>query len=219
MAKVWRTAFLSLAVIVLAAAMIVAGTYALYTDNVTVKNHLQAGTLEAKLYRTQLTCQKLDENGYIVDGSKDESANPVDFTGETTQNVFGLEAGDLIAPACSYEAQMRLDNVGSVALGYWLEFKVIEGADTALAKQLTLTVTVEQTETEIALDTVGGIITVGANDNLLNRVTAGESTAFTVKVAFDDLGIPENEQTGNNAAKAQTVSFDLIVHAVQATEA
>ncbi len=219
MAKVWRTVFLSLAMIVLAASAIIAGTYALYTDDVTVKNHLQAGTLEAKLYRTQLSYAKLDGEGYLQEGEQDESQNPVDFTGESTQNIFGLEANDVIAPACFYEAEMRLDNVGSVAFGYWLEFKVIEGADTELAKQLILTVTINAQETEIALDTASGVITVGANNDFLAQVKAGENASFTVKAAFEDLGIPENDQTGNNTAKAQTVSFDLIVHAVQATTA
>ena len=39
--------------IVGAAALVVAGTYALFSDSISIDNHLQAGTLKAKLERTR----------------------------------------------------------------------------------------------------------------------------------------------------------------------
>ena len=58
-----RTLLVTSVVIMLCAAMIVGGTYALFSDSVEVTNHLVAGTLKVKLERIDLEQWRLDEDG------------------------------------------------------------------------------------------------------------------------------------------------------------
>ena len=49
--------------IMLCVTAVAVGTYALFSDNVTVKNHLQAGTLKATLTRTLLEKSEIGTDG------------------------------------------------------------------------------------------------------------------------------------------------------------
>ena len=209
MQRVLRTLAISLVAIALSAALIVAGSYALFSDTVTVNTHLQAGTLQAKLERTYWSTTVLNADGYLKTEYKDESSNPKDYSGETNASIFEYIDGKIV-PQSTFTATMQLTNGGDVAFGYWLEIVVTEGADTAFAEQLTVSVeTVDGTVTQNL--TQGKLI--GSESEPLEAVKTGDVQTFTVTMTFID------DDTLNNLAQGQTVKFDLIVHAVQLTQA
>lgn len=210
MQKAIRTIAISLAAIALCVALIVAGSYALFTDTVTVNNHLQAGTLDVTLKRTAWSSTTLNAQGYLQTESADESADPVDFSGQTERSVFEMTGGKL-APQCSFEATMQLTNGGSVAFSYWIELVVTEGKDTALVKQLTASIETQTGKTEQSL--ANGLL-IGSETAPVGEVALDDEQSFTVTLTFEDLA-----STENNTAQNQTVKFDLIVHAVQLTAA
>lgn len=214
MAKIVRRVFVSLAAIALCIALIVAGSYALYTDGVTIRNHLVAGSMQITLVRTNLISTQLDGNGYLAtteSNPDDDEKLYVDFSDETEENVFGLN-GSKIVPCSSYTAEMLLKNDSDVAFSYWVEI-VLESKykDTALAKQLKITVDVEDDEQDAVSKTLNEGASIGSESAPVGCVTIGKSQAFSITVTFEDL-------TSNNAAQSQEVQFDLIVHATQVTE-
>ena len=139
--RVVKTVLIAIAAIALCIALIVAGSYALFTDSTPVKNHLQAGRMEMTLKRTNLTGKKLNAAGVLVDYADDSI---VDFTRTSTrdQNVFGFtfnattaDKDDLadtvtnkIVPGTTLTATMELDmsDRSNVAYAYWVEFVVAD---------------------------------------------------------------------------------------------
>ena len=221
-----RTLLVSVSIILLCMTIIVGMTWALFTDTVTVENHLQAGDLNITLERTKLETYSIDANtGYLVSTTNDDVVN---FSNPTGKNVFDLTTGSKIVPCSSYTATMKISNdtaIGSgnaqnsdVAYDYWLEIKLDVNGLTAeqiealkLDEQLKITVDSEElTEPKAALLSEG--LTVGSSISPIGTLTLGDSDEFTVKMEFVD-------SSNNNAAKAQELTFDLIVYAVQRTTA
>lgn len=207
MSKRIRAITLSCVTVLCCLAIMVAGTYALFSDSVEVVNHLQAGNLKVQLSRDMLSLTLLDENGLL---STTTDNNAKDFTNEKS-NIFGLTDDAKIVPGCSLEAVFSLVNVGDVAIGYYLEF-VLEGDANEFASQLELTVSVgSQKWTPIKLSQLGNKYLFG-NGEPLGRILQGDSaSAFTVKLEFVD-------GNDNNAAQDKNVKVDMIVHAIQITE-
>ncbi|MBO6263555.1 MAG: hypothetical protein J6N93_04695 [Clostridia bacterium] len=212
-----KTIVVALAVIVLCMSLIVGGTFALFTDKVTVNNHLQAGTLKITLIRTAHSYKALDDKGYLATTSvaeEEKNVNDDDFV-----NVFDLPDGALIAPQSVLSATFEIRNNDTVAFDYTVALIVkdstgatLEIADfTELNKQLTLELTdasgnttARNGDTENAAN---GITVNGAN-----VVEVGGKETFTVKLTFiDDTEI-------NNLAQGQNVYFDIVVSATQVTE-
>ena len=220
MAKVFRTVALAIAAIALAAVVAIAGSYALFTDTVTVSHHLQAGKLEATLTRKTLVGNTIDKSGYLSDyeGEKD-----VNFSGETSKNVFDLE-DTLIVPCMYREATMELSNGGNVAFAYWVEIVLTAptaAKDVALSKQLLVSVKTESTGagmslTDQPIKNDGEKITIGSQANPVGVVELSKAQTFSVKVAFKDYG--DKIDNANNAAKGGELAFDMIVYAVQVVE-
>ena len=219
-----RALLVSASVILLCMTVIVGMTWALFTDTVTVENHLQAGDLNITLERTKLETYSIDTTtGYLVSTTNDDVVN---FSNPTGKNVFDLTTGSKIVPCSSYTATMKISNntaVGSgnaqnsdVAYDYWLEIKLDVNGLTAeqiealkLDEQLKITVnSKELTEPKTALLSEG--LTVGSSTAPIGTLTLGDSDEFTVKMEFVDA-------VNNNAAKTQNLTFDLVVHAVQRT--
>lgn len=200
--------------IMLCMATAVVGTYALFTDKVTLNNHLQAGTLEISLVRTKLTKTELTADGYLKTNT---FTTPTNFssTNTTNENVFGITDGTLVVPGSSYQADLKLTNGGSVAFTYLVELKIIEGGSTALADQLIITAgKSEATATPKKLsDVANGLIF----DGELAAPTPETNTAvnFFVKVEF----VNDTETDANNKAKNGEVKFDIVVSAFQKTTA
>lgn len=217
MAKVFRTVALAIVAIALAVSLVVAGSYALFTDTVTVSHHLQAGKLEATLTRKTITGNQIDTSGYLSDyqGEKD-----VDFSGETKKNVFDLE-DTLIVPCMYREATMELSNGGNVAFSYWIEIVLTtptKAQDVALSKQLEVSVKTQNTGagmslTEQPIQNDGNKITIGSQTNPVGVVELSKAQTFSVKVAFKDYG--DKIDNANNTAKGGELQFDMIVYAVQ----
>ena len=198
--------------LVLCLALIAGGTYALFTDEVALKNHLQAGTLDITLYRTHLVTKSLDPaTGFLVNTEDPEDIN---FSDKTDRNVFDLTSETLIAPACMYSAEMQITNNSDVAFGYWLQILFDDAADYALADQLKVTVTTptKGTISVGSLSETAGLI--GAEGSPIEILAKTGVTYFTITVEFEDL-----DHSVNNNAKSQALDFDVVVHAVQITTA
>lgn len=221
-----RSLVLSVLTLLLSVALFAAGTYALFSDQVELTNHLQAGTLDITLIRTNLKTTSLNsqtgflnvtENPKDIDFSK--PADPNDPNAEN-KNVFDMTDTTLIVPGCWYEAEMQIVNNSDVAFGYWLEID-LKGVDNedfakALAEQIKMTVTtVDDTnpEGEALIKKVGDGKYVGTDEDPIGVLAKTSSQYFTVRVEFID------DDAVNNLAKKQKLDFDIIVKAVQITEA
>ena len=211
----FRAIAVSVAGIAVAASAVVAGSYALFTDEVRINNHLVAGKMEATLGRTGYTVTRLNKEGYLETVTVDESKAPTDFTGSTDLNIFGMSKEEKIVPGSSYSATMQLSNESDAVFGYWLELQVTEGADTALAQQLVLTVDLpgDTNDKEVYFSEISGsVLSLGNESNALSEVGLKKSETFTVSVSFASLS-----SDVNNQAQGQELAFDLVVYAVQVT--
>ena len=220
MTKKKRSVLLAVLTLMLCLALVAGGTYALFTDQVTLKNHLQAGTMDITLIRTNLTTTSLnDQTGFLV---KTENPEDVDFSkpydpndpNAKNKNVFDITDEMLIVPGCVYSAEMKIENNTDVAFGYWLEIVFDDKVDLTLAEQLKITVTTEDGSKSISklLKDSAGLI--GAEGDPIGILAKTGSALFTVTVEFCDL-----DHSVNNNAKSTSFDFDLIVNAVQITTA
>ncbi|MBQ8817259.1 MAG: hypothetical protein IJZ83_01670 [Clostridia bacterium] len=209
-----RALLVSSSVILLCMTVIVGMTWALFTDTQRVTNHLQAGDLSVTLNRTELTKTTLNTEGKLVTSAPD--TNPKNFSNPTDENVFGIVEGEKIVPGTKYVAKMKIENHSDVAFGYWIEIVCADktnGAD--LAKQLKVTV---NTGTDASAFVNDGLAVKGANDGYVGELIIGATAEFTVTVEFLDSFVAENNIEHNDLAQGENLSFDLVVHAVQATD-
>ena len=143
--------------------------------------------------------------------------------------VYDPEVGDPdngIAPGTKFEATMEITNEGNVAFGYWVSIICTDQTKAEdLAPQLTVKVytdkdgdgTLEEHESK-----VGNGLTVGGPDAKIGVLGIGESESFTVLVEFDDLGYEYKDgklRSKNDGAQTESIDFDLVVYALQETDA
>ena len=220
MTKSKRSVLLAVLTLMLCLALVAGGTYALFTDQVTLKNHLQAGTMDITLIRTNLKTKSLnDATGFLV-----ETENPedVDFSkpydpndpNSKNENVFDITDETLIVPGCVYSAEMQIANNTDVAFGYWLEIVFDDKVDLTLAEQLKITVKTADDNKSISKLVKDSAGLIGAEGDPIGILAKTGSALFTVTVEFCDL-----DHSVNNNAKSTSFDFDLIVHAVQVTTA
>ena len=215
MTKRNRSVLLSVLVLVLCLALIAGGSYALFTDEITLEQHLQAGTLKATLVRTELVTKELDGNGFLVSNEDDPDKRRINFTEATTENAFGIDSTDKIVPGSKYKATFELSNSGDTAFGYWIEIGCTDKKDGEnLAKQVKITVNDDKNSAFVG----DGLIVKAQNSNFISVLSKGGVTTFTVTVEFLDSHVTENLEN-NNLAKGQSLYFDLVVKAIQVTEA
>ena len=208
-----RALLVSASVILLCMTIIVGMTWALFTDTQKVTNHLQAGDLSITLKRTELTKTTLNAQGKLVTSDPDTTTK--NFSNPTDENVFGIVEGEKIVPGTKYVAKMQVENHSDVAFGYWIEIVCTDktnGAD--LAKQLKVTV---NTGADASASVNDGL-TVGSSSNYVGELIIGATAEFTVTVEFLDSFVAENNIDRNDLAQGENLSFDLVVHAVQATD-
>ena len=212
-----RVLLVSCSVILLCMSIIVGMTYALFTDSVSVNNHLKAGNLDITLTRTNLEYSVLNEDGELA---VTEVTDDYNFTASTNENVFGIDAKDIrIVPGSYFDADMEIANNGNVAFTYSVGISLI-GDSNALAEQLQVTVThPDGTTTTKKLSDLAGGLSIATGKM---KVTDA-SQSFSVKVDFiDDVVANANLTDGetpmdNDLAQTQSAVFDLSVTAVQAT--
>ena len=206
-------------VIMLCMCAVVAITYTLFTDSVNVKNHLQAGRLEAKLIRTDLEYACLDDDGRLTVFHPDVPV--ADFTNGTEQNAFGIDGKNvLLVPGSYFDARFAIQNGGDVAFNYAVSVQIF-GEGNSLAEQLRVTVTDGEGNavgsamlSELAK---GMSIVAGRIEN------KGEAQPFGVRVDFVDQrehnadpDLDKEDYIWNNAAQNKMAEFDIIVRATQA---
>lgn len=212
-----RVLLVSCSVILLCMSIIVGMTYALFTDSVSVKNHLKAGNLDITLTRTNLEYSVLNEDGELA---VTEVTDDYNFTASTNENVFGIDAKDIrIVPGSYFDADMEIANNGNVAFTYSVGISLI-GNSNALAEQLQVTVThPDGTTTTKKLSELAGGLSIATGKMKVTDATQ----SFSVKVDFindvvanADLANGETPMD-NDLAQTQSAVFDLVVTAVQAT--
>ena len=194
--------------------LLVGGTYALFTDSAKISNHLQAGNLNISLIRTSYTKHTLNDSGYLEDVS---NSVETDFSGDNKENVFGLDDGEMIVPASSFLANMKLINgvkngnsytASSVAFSYDVKIDVSEEANKDLISQLN--VVVKKGNEEVANKKLSEF---NSDAVFSGKMTKNDTAVeFSVKLTFEDLGANEN-----NKAQDKTAGFDLVVEATQLT--
>ena len=204
-----RSILMSVLALALCLSLVAAGTYALFSDKVTIKNHLQAGTLDITLIRTNLKTRSLDSTTGLL--ALTENSEDVDFSNPNDKSIFDITDKTLLVPACWYEAEMQISNNSDVAFGYWIEIDFGGSVDQAFASQLEITVTSQKGTYSKTVNQSDGLI--GAENDPIGIVAKTGSQLFTVRVEFRDL-----DDTVNNNAKKQNTEFDIIVHAIQVVE-
>lgn len=202
-----RTLLVACVMIMLCAATIVGGTYALWTENVEVNNHLSAGKLDVELNRTYLKTHALGQNGRMADTTYDRPA-------AANENYFGIGEGHKIVPTATYEARLELSNIGDVAVDYVIKITVDSQSAAELAKQVKVYIgTGEASEVTydngkmLATDAEGTVsfAEIEVAEGFLN---ANAKTEVWVKIEFVDA-------SNNNVAQEKEASFDLLVEATQ----
>lgn len=210
-----RTLLVSCAVILLCMTVIIGMTWALFTDTHTVKNHLKAGDLDITLERIGLEKYTLNESGYLTSVEYTDTEAYWNFSNSTKKDVFDIQSNEKIVPGSKFIATMRIKNESDVAFGYWIEIVCTDktnGAD--LAKQLKVTVNTGSDASAFVNDG----LTVGSSSNYVGELIIGATAEFTVTVEFLDSFVAENNIDHNDLAQGENLSFDLVVHAVQATD-
>jgi hypothetical protein len=181
---------------------------------------LEAGTLDITLIRTNLKTRSWNSTtGFLVEteNPKDidfsKPADPNDPNAEN-KNVFDITEGTLIVPGCMYSAEMQIANNSDVAYGYWLEIVFDSAIDPTLAEQIKITVTTADNSKSVSgkLSESAGLI--GEETDPIGVLAKTGTALFTVTIEFSDLA-----NGANNSAMGKTFEFDVIVHAVQVTEA
>lgn len=213
MGKSIRAALLSAIIACLCLVLILGGTYALFSDSVTVNNHLAAGKLKVGLKMVGYQECVLGADGSLVTGEAEET--DIDLTATSSDDITIFDAKNAV-PGCWYQATLELTNNGDIAFDYgirmiWDE----EGAtdkEKTLAEQMQITVTVGQDE--LAKFMLSDYKTCGSAQNgdisLGYMLKGDDAKTIVVKAEFVS-------GDNNNAAQESSVSFDLQVYATQRT--
>lgn len=211
-----RVLLVSCSVILLCICIIAGMSYALFTDSVSVGNHLQAGNLNVTLTRTNLEYSVLNDDGEL---EVTTVAADLDLTTSTANNVFGIDSTDIrIVPGSYFDADLEIKNAGNTAFTYSISIKLL-GTASDLAEQLKVIVTHPNgTTTEKMLSELAGGLSI---DTGKMKVTDSAQN-FSVRVEFVNdvdynVGLPVEDQMHNNAAQDDAAVFDLVVTATQAT--
>lgn len=211
-----RVLLISCSVIMLCICIIAGMSYALFTDSVSVGNHLQAGNLNVTLTRTNLEYSVLNAEGELAVTTV---AEDLDLTTSNANNVFGIDSTDIrIVPGSYFDADLEIKNAGNTAFNYSISIKLL-GNSTDLAEQLKVTVTHPNgTTTEKMLSELAGGLSIDTG-----KMKVGDTAqSFSVRVEFVNdsdynVNLPVEDRLNNNAAQNDSAVFDLVVTAVQAT--
>ena len=197
MVKKMKMLFLSCLTIMLCISAIAVGTYALFSQEVKITNHLQAGTLSFKLERTNLVST-------VGEGKIDDST--VDFSTTNTQNgnIFGFETGDMIVPTDTIIATMVLTYTGNLDFGYYVYLDMEDSVQSTWGNYLSVSLK----------DAQGNDLVGGSKDNPIEVEYVQSSEPM--KIQFDV--VLTFSKDASNDLQAKEAKFDLVVGAVQLTK-
>ena len=220
-----RILLLSSSVVMLCLALIVGATFALFTEEATVTNHLRAGHLKATLVRHSYEYVTLDDDGVMT--RYKGTQKDMDFSEANAKNFFGFDKNIILVPGSSFESVFTLGNEGTTAYAYNFEIVVDKVNDatndytysSTFASQLYATIGViddNGNRTEIVKGYLDKPLTyTSAATQLFNTdcviVDGNSSEKFYVRVDFVSVD-------GNNNAEQDQVWFDFVVNATQYTE-
>ncbi len=192
----------SLLALLLCAVLFVGGTYALFTDNVVVNNHLSAGNLSVGLKRIAYQECVLDDGGKLTESKVNKEE--IDLT-KNAEKLFNVTKA---VPTSWYEATVEVSNLGSIAFDYGVRVLWEANDDTAdndeiFASQIKITVIQGEKKAEFMLSECAD------KDVSLGFIAAkGEAQTFTLKAEFVNT-------KENNSAMLATLDFDMQVYATQ----
>lgn len=206
MNKKGRMTLLSVLVICLSLVLVAGGTYALFSDQVTVNNHLSAGELRVGLERVGYQECVVGDDGLLVESEKDTQV--IDLV-QNSDPLFDVVDA---VPLSWYEAELRVSNLGDVAFDYgvrvlWNADGTASAEEQELASQIAVTVLAgHESLAQFTLDASAG------KDVAIGSVAVGADTAqtFTVRAEFLDTD-------DNNSVMNTDLTFDIQVYAVQKT--
>lgn len=214
-----RTLLIASVMIMLCAATIVGGTYAMWSSNIKVTTHLVAGSLDVQLKRTYLEKYSLKNKMYMA---TEVSSDTVDFTTPTSASVFGIDDDELVVPTTHYAARLELSYNGDFAIDYTINIVVSNESDKNLAKQLKVYIGKDGNNGSVVYDNgrylANDVVENGEGTtsfltyNVENGVLVGSTkkTHFWIKI--------ELPRDASNLAQSQEVYFDLCVTATQKPE-
>ena len=202
----------SCSVILVCMTVIIGMTWALFTDSLSIKNHLQAGDLAISLRRTNLEYCVLDSTGKLVVTKIEDD---LDFTESSKNNVFGIDAENmLVVPQSYFTAEMELINKGNVAFTYDVAIKLTSDVND-LTGQLEITVTGPDNKSQTVIFNPNEAKEKVLYTGSMLKETTTNAQKFTVTVKF--LDDKTTSGIDNNLAQGQFAEFDLIVTATQST--
>lgn len=207
-----RLLIVSCSIILLCMISIVGMTFALFTDSVSVINHLKAGELDVNLYRTNLEYKAYDSQGNfnVVNDS-----NPVDFSDpQPNKSIFGLDSSNItLVPTMYFEATLKLEGNADCWYDYSCTFVLGSGVDMDLADQVQVTITYADTNKAPASFRLSSLASSGYTLEVGTMEPGTRSEEFKIKILFEN----DPAHTLNNAVMGKEIAFDLIVEAVQKT--
>lgn len=198
------TAILCSVLAIIACAAVITVTV-LYLNRQSGISHLRAGGMDLTLTRESLYTRGMNEDGLLAERTDTDAA---DFTGASTQNIFGVTGNTVILPGCAFSAEMvvsgRSDRVEPFS--YWLGIE-LSGELNELARRLKITVTVDGGEPKSCY--LSEELLIGSESEPLAKVTDKTSSSFTVRVEFD------RDISGSGDAQDEWAVFDLVVYAAK----
>lgn len=213
MSKSLRAVLLSLVTVCICLALLIGGTYALFSDNVQVNSHLSAGKLKVSLSRVEYKECVLTSDGTLAESQPDNTR--VDLTSTTSDDLtlFNVEKS---VPGCWYEVTLELGNGGDVAFDYGIKMlwdaENASAEEAAIAAQLEISVA-EGTENlaTFRLSEAAAAGDEGDGNLSLGYMAAGEGVkTLVIRATFVD-------DDDNNAAQEGNIEFDLQIFAAQRT--
>ncbi len=199
---------LSMLALCLCTVVVIGATYALFTDTVTVNNHLSAGNLKVGLHRISFKETTLGDSGLLED--KTPNTDRIDLTLDNSKvfNILGA------VPESIYTAEIEVSNHGTVAFDYgvrvlWAPNDDPDDTDEDFAEQLEITIKSEKLDAPVTF-----LLSECQDKNIdLGFLLWNKGVeTFTVEVKFLSLA-------GNNNVRLGSIDFDIQVYATQKTEA
>ncbi len=214
MTKGFRTLLTAMVILCISTAMIVGGTYALFSDYETVGNHLVAGNLDIALTLVDYREYVPGDDGLLtLNVDQDVQNNPVDLVGNDDTLFTAVNA----VPESYYQATIEIKNKGTTAYDYdvrilWNTENDATAEQHILASQIEITITSDKidnethTKTFLLSDCADNVVPLGY---MLRSTAENESVErFTITAKFVD---DEN----NDRVQNVELSFDIQVNATQ----